>query len=180
MFRKSAFQRYELKTYFHGFLTIFYWSENFPKIFPGSSENLGTFLCKFSQNIVFGVLPASGRVFFRAFESVELLELSSRSIYGNIRGLGNPYEDRLSTNQIRIQPVWPPYLSYLDFRKLARPGLLTDCFFYLRSTKFGTLNLPCAISWLLLSNSENFHFWRHNNVIWCFFIGERPQKWKPH
>ena len=100
---KEFFQEYELKTFFHGFLTMFDCSKNFQSI----SENFWNILMQVFEKYYFRCTFAFYRVFSRAFESVKLLQLSNRPLCGNIQRPANPYEDRLSTNQICIQPVRP-------------------------------------------------------------------------
>ena len=78
--------------------------QKFFRAFPKFSEYSNASFHKYCFRCIFSF----HRVFFRGFGSVRIHELASRSSYGNIRTPANPYEDRLSTNQILIKPVRTP------------------------------------------------------------------------
>ena len=95
------FRNLNWKHVFIFFLSIF----EFQRI----SENFRNASMQGFTKYCFQCIIAFCRVIFRAFESVKLNELGSLSLHGNIRRPVNPYEDRLTTNQIFIQLVQPPY-----------------------------------------------------------------------
>ena len=59
------FQKFaeRIENIFHGFLTIFYHSQNFPKTFPTISENFRNVFMQVSQNIVLMYFRFSPSVF---------------------------------------------------------------------------------------------------------------------
>ena len=52
------------------------------------------------------------------------------------------------------------------------------CLIPARNIKVGILSLSCLVFWLRQQISENFDFWRHNDVIFFVFSVEWTRKWK--
>ena len=94
----SFFRKFELKIFFHLFLTVFDFSEYFLDI------SLQVFI-KYCFQCIF----VFHRLFFTAFESVKLHELGSHSSYGNTKRPANSHKDWLSAYQIFKQPVLLPH-----------------------------------------------------------------------
>ena len=96
--QKECFQEYELKTFFHSFLTIFDCSENFPNIFRAFPKIFGIFSCKFSQNIVLGVFPL-----FTEYLSEHSKQLNCLNLVAGLRmGI---YEDQQIHTKTGSRPI---------------------------------------------------------------------------
>ena len=70
--RKSVFQEFELKTFFHHFLTLFDFSE---RIFQTVPKNFRSIVIQVFTKCYFRCIFEFHRVFSRAFESVKLYNL---------------------------------------------------------------------------------------------------------